>query len=386
MARNALARLGDLGQSVWCDEISRKLLLTGGLESLITDDGVTGVTSNPTIFHKAIANGAEYDERIRESFSGGMGAEEIAESLVVEDIRLAADTLESVHSETGGRDGWVSIEVAPKWARDFERSVSEVMRIRKLVDRPNVMVKVPATDEGVAAFRELTGRGYCVNVTLIFSLERYRQVVEAYLTGLEALVARRSKGNDVAGLGDVHSVASFFVSRVDTAVDERLDALAAQRGAGGESSSKDADRLRSLKGKAAVANAKQAYRLFREAFGDPRWEALRSAGANLQRPLWASTSTKNPAYSDIMYVQELIGSDTVNTIPLETLALFRDHGRAEEETITTDAEEAGAHLGLLADTGLDLEAVAQMLEKDGVNAFASSYEALIAAVEEKSVS
>ncbi|MBN1322240.1 MAG: transaldolase [Thermoleophilia bacterium] len=363
-ATNALARLAEFGQSVWCDDIGRDLLLAGRLLALIEEDGISGVTSNPTIFHKSIVGSSSYDEAVRLLASDGATAGEIMEALMVDDIRLAADQLRPVHLATGSRDGWVSIEVAPTLAYDIQGTVSEAMRIKALVDRPNVLVKVPATEEGVVAVRDLTGYGCSVNVTLIFSLERYRAVMDAYLSGLEALEARRAAGETVPLLGEVHGVASFFVSRLDTAVDKRL-----------------ADRL-DLRGKAAVASAKCAYRLFRETFSGVRWAALEVLGATVQRPLWASTSTKDPAYSDILYVQELIGPDTVNTMPLATVDAFRDHGVAAE-TITAGADEAAAHLAELRALGIDMYETAAGLERDGVRAFVDSHEALLAALEEK---
>ena len=378
MDRNPLARLGEFGQSVWCDDIGRDLLLEGRLGALIENDGVSGVTSNPTIFHKAITRGASYDGAVSGLASAGATTQEIMESLMVEDIRLAADQLAPVHSRTSRRDGWVSIEVAPALAYDTQGTVSEVKRMRALVDRPNVLVKVPATEEGVAAVRDLTGWGYSINVTLIFAVERYREVMEAYMCGLETLLSRRAGGEDLPGPEDVHGVASFFVSRVDTAVDRRLGAIAAEAGI----SDREAANLAALRGKAAVANAKQAYRLFRDTFSGDRWEVLRSQGATVQRPLWASTSTKDPAYSDVLYVQELIGPDTVNTMPLDTMDAFRDHG-LPAETITAGVREVEAHLAALEAVGISLAEITAQLEHDGVRAFVDSYEALQLALDEK---
>lgn len=295
---------------------------------------------------------------------------------MVDDIRLAADQLHPVFAATSSRDGWVSIEVAPALAHDTLSTVAEAMRIRELVDRPNVLIKVPGTEEGVAAVRDLIARGYSINVTLIFSLERYHEVTEAYLSGLEALQAGRAAGKGLPAPRDVHSVASFFVSRVDTAVDKRLDSLA------GEKHGIDASTLAALRGKAAVANAKLAYRFFRETFSSARWCALESEGATIQRPLWASTSTKGPAYSDILYVQELIGADTVNTMPLNTMDAFRDHG-SPAETVTLGVDEAAAHLAALEGVGIDMGEVTSELEREGVRAFAESFEALHAALERR---
>lgn len=378
MDRNPLARLGEFGQSVWCDDIGRDFLLAGRLKALIEEDGVSGVTSNPTIFHRAITRGTSYDQAIAALGSTEATTTEIMETLMVEDIRLAAAELRPIAAATSSRDGWVSIEVAPALAYDAQGTVAEVKRIRALVDRPNILVKVPGTEEGVAAVRDLTGWGYSINVTLIFSLARYRDVMEAYLSGLEALQARRAAGEPVPALSDVHSVASFFVSRVDTLVDRHIDDLIEEAAGSG----RDPAPLRALKGKAAVANAKLAYRLFRETFSGRRWAALRSQGATMQRPLWASTSTKDPAYSDILYVQELIGADTVNTMPLSTMDAFRDHGRPEE-TVSAGAQEAQVHLAALEAAGISMDAVTAQLEREGVRAFVDSFEALRSAIDEK---
>lgn len=378
MERSAVARLRDLGQSVWCDEIGRDLLLSGGLKKLVAQGEVWGVTSNPTIFHKAVAESTGYDAAIEAQALEGASTAEIVETLVVEDIRLACEELYPVFTSTGGLDGWVSIEVDPTLAYDVMGTVQEVMRLKSLVDRPNVMVKVPATLEGVTALRDLTALGYSINVTLIFSLGRYAEVMEAYLSGLEALVSRRGPGESLPSPHEVRSVASFFVSRLDTAVDRRLELLIAERRACGQ----DTGWVEGLKGKAAVASAKLAYRLFQETFAGPRWQALAAQGVNLQRPLWASTSTKNPAYSDILYVQELIGPDTVTTLPLATLDAFRDHG-LPKETVSVAVQEAEEELAALASVGVDLAEITGALEREGVKAFVESAEALQAAVEGK---
>ena len=379
MGSNPLVQLGELGQSVWYDDIGRDLILSGKLKSLIEEDGVVGLTSNPTIFFKAITNGTAYDAAMRRMAEAGAATGDILESLMVEDIRLVAEELRPVYERTRSLDGWVSIEVAPAFAHDTQGTISEVKRVRALVDRPNVFVKVPATAEGVGAIGELTGQGYSINVTLIFSLERYAEVMEAYLSGLELLAARKAAGEELPDPSEVHSVASFFVSRVDTLIDKLLDEKSASEpGASGPRASS----LASLHGKAAVANAKMAYERFRATFAGPRWEALRSRGANLQRPLWASTSTKNPAYSDVLYVQELIGRDTVNTMPLSTIEAFRDHGRPAE-TITSGVEEARASLTALDAEEISMADVTAQLEAEGVLAFADSFEALYIAVDEK---
>jgi len=363
---------------VWCDDIGRDMLLRGDLQKLIDEDGVAGVTSNPTIFHKAITAGDTYDQEIAGLVADGAGDDAVMEALMIKDIGLAAERLRPVYDQTAGLDGYVSIEVAPGLAYDTMATEADVRRIRALLDHRNVLVKVPATSEGVAAIQDLVGQGYSINVTLIFALERYREVMEAYIAGLEQLAARRAAGEQVPALSDVRSVASFFVSRVDTAVDKRLDALAAQAEVEGD----DPSPVLALKGKAAVANAKEAYRLFRETFSGPRWEALALKGANVQRPLWASTSTKNPDYSDILYVQELIGPDTVNTMPLNTIAAYRDHG-APAETVDKGQAEARTHLERLNSLGISMAEVTAQLEEEGVKAFVDSHEALLAALGEK---
>lgn len=382
MERNPLARLADLGQSVWCDDIGREFLLSGRLKALIREDGVSGLTSNPSIFHKAISSSDAYDGDIAALAASGAGVEAIMEALMVADIRTAADELLEIHRATSGRDGWVSIEVSPTLAYDTQGTVAEAVRVRSLVDRPNILVKVPATAEGVAAVQDLISRGCAVNVTLIFSLERYRAVMEAYLRGLEVLHARQHSGETGCVVSQVHSVASFFVSRLDGLVDEHLEEKAAAADAQGSRGAAEATRLRGLRGKAGVANAKQAYRLFCETFRGERWEALRKGSASAQRPLWASTSTKNPAYSDVLYVQELIGPDTVNTMPLKTMDAFRDHGRPAE-TITMGVDQAQAHLTSLAVAGLDMVEMTDRLEREGVEAFVDSHRGLLMAIEQK---
>ena len=382
MQGNPLMRLKDFGQSVWCDDIGKELLDTGGLKELIRRDGLCGVTSNPTIFHKAITGGSAYDADIQTLVSRGASAMEMLESLTFADIGSAAEQLRPVYEETGAKDGYVSIEVAPSLAYDTQGTVSEVKRVRGLIPHPNVLVKVPGTKEGVAAIHDLVGLGYSINVTLIFSVRRYAEVIEAYMTGLETLQARRDSGEAVPALGEVHGVASFFVSRIDTNVDRRLDALAGVAAGSGE----DPERLMGMRGKTAVANAKAAYSLFQESFGESRWEALRAKGATVQRPLWASTSTKDKRYSDILYVQELIGRDTVNTMPLATLDAYRDHGEPLAETVTSDVGGAMAHLRTLHDVGVSMAEVTAQLEAEGVKAFLDSYEALLAALEEKRAS
>lgn len=377
MNHNPLWRLRELGQSVWYDNIGRGLLQTGGLERLIDEYAVVGVTSNPTIFQKAVADSADYDALITESVAGQITTDQTMDRLMSEDVAAACDILRPVFERTSGADGWVSIEVGPSLARDTAGTLAEVHRLRSLVDRPNLLVKIPATKQGVPAIRDAISEGIPINVTLIFSLERYREVMEAYLSGLETLVERRAPGDGGGGLGSVASVASFFVSRVDSAVDKRLEKLIEATDDGGRK-----DMLRGLMGKAAVANAKLAYQEFLRVFSGPRWEALQAKGAKVQRPLWASTSTKNPEYRDVLYVEELIGPHTVNTMPQNTLEAFADHG-VVAETVTEDIEEARAHLRRLEAVGVSMDEVAVELEDEGVKSFADSFDSLWQALDEK---
>ena len=355
-----LREIQRLGQSVWYDNISRDLLESGEIAGLV-ESGVTGLTSNPTIFEKAISAGAVYDDSLASLAAEGLDAIACYESLAFEDIRCAADLLRPAHDASGGADGFACLEVSPRLAHDTEATVAEALRLFAALDRPNAMIKVPATPEGIPAIRRLIGSGINVNVTLIFSLQAHRDVMEAYISGLEDLAA---SGGDVSG---VASVASFFVSRVDTAVDGLLE----QRGASGE-----------LMGRAAIANARMAYRNFREAFDGERFAALKAKGARVQRPLWASTSTKNPAYSDLLYIDNLIGPDTVNTMPPPTLTAFIDHGDVRR---TIDSDDAGAEqtLAALEAAGVSMDAVTDKLLADGVKAFADSFELLLANVEAK---
>lgn len=351
---NPLLELRAQGQSVWLDDIRRDLLTGGGLAKLVEVDGLAGVTSNPSIFEKAIAGSELYDEQIRAALAGnpGMSTNELYEELVVEDIRGAADVLRSVWETSEGVDGYVSLEVSPHLARDPQGTVSEARRLWETVGRPNVMIKVPATDEGIPAIEELIASGMNVNVTLIFSLDHYENAALAYLRG----TSRCSTPGQVA------SVASLFVSRVDTSVDRQLEA-------------RGSDEARSLAGVAAVANARLAYGRFLELFSDT------PATAKSQRPLWASTSTKNPAYRDVKYVEELVAPNTVNTLPRATLDAFRDHGTA---TIGIDAdriEAAARDLERLAGLGVDLERVTSELQEAGVEAFAQAFDRLFATLE-----
>jgi transaldolase/glucose-6-phosphate isomerase len=354
-----LHELGKLGQSIWYDNIRRALLDHGELQALV-DAGVTGVTSNPSIFEKAIAGSADYDEALGELVTRGKSAAEIYEALVIEDIQRTADILRPVYDVTGGVDGYVSLEVSPTLAHDTGGTIAEARRLFATLGRPNVMIKVPATPAGMPAIESLIGEGVNVNVTLMFSLDHYDAVAEAYLAGLEKRVAN---GGD---LSRVASVASFFVSRVDSAVDRALESLQSE----------------SLQGKIAIANAKLTYARFRKTFSGERWEKLVARGARVQRPLWASTSTKNPLYPDTLYVDALIGPDTVNTVPPATLYAFRDHGTVAL-TLEQGLDEAYDQIGRLADLGLDLDAITQQLQDDGVASFAQSFESLVGSITEK---
>ncbi len=347
----------DAGQSPWLDNLRRDWLRDGTLAGLV-DQGIRGVTSNPTIFAKAIEGQDSYDEQIA-TLAGKAGVEDIYWDLVVDDIQAALALLAPVHERADGADGFVSVEVAPALAHDAAGTIEAARHLHQRIDRPNLLVKIPATAEGVPAIRTMIGEGRSVNVTLIFGLSRYAEVIEAYLGGLEDLVA-----SGVEDLSPVASVASFFVSRVDTEVDQRIEATA-----GGTGSD-----LLSLRGRAAVAQARLAYRLFRERFAGPRWEALAARGARVQRPLWASTSTKNPAYPDLAYVDTLIGPDTVNTMPEGTIAAFVDHGTVAR---TIDADDADDVIKALAAAGIEMEDVADTLEAAGVASFASSFDDLM---------
>ena len=362
---NALQEAQRIGQSIWYDNMRRGLLTSGELQRLV-DIGVTGLTSNPTIFEKAIAGSTDYDEAMEALAREGKSTIEAYEALTIEDIQGAADLLRPVYDRTDGSDGFASLEVSPKLAHDTEGTVEEARRLFAELGRPNVMVKVPATPEGVPAIRQLIGEGININVTLIFSLEAYAKVREAYIAGIEDLARRGGDFNRVA------SVASFFVSRVDTAVDALLDGRIRE----------GQQELDSLLGKAAVANAKLAYRAFNQTFGTERFEGLRAEGARVQRPLWGSTGTKNPAYSDVLYVESLMGPDTVNTMPEATLTAFLEHGTADS-TLDRDVDEAEQALDALEAAGVSMEQVTDNLLADGVKAFAASFDTLLENIDEK---
>jgi transaldolase len=356
MAESRLHKLSEAGVSVWIDTLSRDLVHGGELARAIAEDAVVGITSNPTIFEKAISAGEAYDVQLRECAAGGLDVAESFIRLAERDVADACDVLRPVWEQTGGKDGYVSIEVDPTLAYETEETFAQAMRFHGEIDRPNLLVKIPATRPGLPAIEDAIAGGRSINITLIFSLRRYREVVEAYLRGLERLVAG---GGDPA---KVASVASFFVSRVDTETDTRLEALGAPD---------------ELKGKLAVANAKLAYEHYLQAFSGPRWQYLAGKGATPQRCLWASTSTKNPAYRDVVYVEELIAPDTVNTMPEETIRAFQDHGEVKQGSATAAIDQAHALLDELAAAGVDYDVVVATLEAEGVQKFADSYAQLL---------
>jgi transaldolase len=366
-----LQELTALGQSVWLDYIRRGILDNGELESMIREKALRGVTSNPAIFEQAIARSDDYDAAVRALADRGVDANGAYEALAIEDIQRAADLFRDIYEGAGGHDGFVSLEVSPELAHDTEGTLAEARRLWKVVDRPNVMIKVPGTEAGLPAIERLISEGINVNVTLLFSLAGYERVMQAYLAGLE----RRAEAGE--SLERVASVASFFVSRVDTAVDAELEKKIAEAG-----SEAERERLRSLFGRAAVANAKLAYQRFREIFGEERFEKLAAHGARVQRPLWASTSTKNPEYRDVIYVEELIGPDTVNTMPLATVEAFADHGIARR-TLDAKLDEARADLQALADVGIDLDWITEQLQVEGVEKFVVPFRHMLQCVEEK---
>jgi len=359
---NPLLELRKQGQSIWLDYIRRDLLRNGELKDLIANDGLRGVTSNPSIFEKAIDGSSQYDEALRVLFARdpGIEAREIYDELSIEDVRNAADILQPAYRESGGQDGFVSIEPPPQLTRDTQATIKEGQRLWQTVNRPNLMIKVVATKEGIQAVEALIAAGINVNITLMFSLSHYEAVANAYIRGLQ----RCREPQKIA------SVASFFVSRVDTEVDRALDALGSPEAL-------------ALRGKIAIANTKKVYQRFRTIFYGEDFSALRQRGARVQRPLWASTSTKNPQYRDVLYVEELIGPDTVNTLPLATLKAFRDHGSVRGNTVQESLSVAEDQLRSLSNLGIDLDAITEKLQVAGVASFASAYERVLAALEKK---
>ena len=369
MGTSPLLDLQQMGQSVWCDSISRSLLDSGELRRMIAEDGLRGVTSNPSIFEKAISGGTDYDREIRTMARADFSAERIYEVLAIKDIQRAADQFGALFEATGGGDGYVSLEVSPHLAYRTRETVEEARRLWQAVARPNVMIKVPATPAGMPAIRQLLGEGINVNITLMFSMEHYLQVAEAYLQGIETLAAAQPF--------PVASVASFFVSRVDSVVDKLLQERELRAGTAAAR-----ERCRKLLGCAAVANARLVYQKFREIFSGSRFLRLEQKGFRVQRPLWASTSTKNPRYRDVLYVEELIGPDTVNTMPLETLSAFRDHG-VVRATLEKDPDGSRQTWVRLQALGIDMNAVTLKLQEDGVKLFADAFDRLLASIQSK---
>jgi transaldolase len=363
MAESRLHQLSARGQSVWIDYLSRDLLETGELKRMMEEDAVVGVTSNPTIFQKAISHGNAYDEQLKELLEHEDDAKEIFLHLAVRDVENALDLLEPVH-EGNAEDGYVSIEVDPNLAYDTKATYEEAIRLHEWIDRPNLYVKIPGTEAGLKAIENCIAAGRSINVTLLFSLQRHGESMEAYLAGLERFVA---DGGDPA---QVRSVASFFVSRVDTEADKRLEAIGTEEAL-------------ALRGKLAIANARLAYERYQQAFSGSRWEALAARGALPQRCLWASTSTKNPDYRDVLYVEELIGPHTVNTMPEETIQAFQDHGEVRGDTVLDGVDEAHRLLEQLAAVGVDYDDVVATLEKEGVEKFSDSFAELLDGVRAK---
>jgi transaldolase len=363
MKTNQLLKIKEFGQSVWMDYIQRGMLRKGGLIRLIDEDGLAGVTSNPAIFDKAIAESSDYDDAIRSLALAGKSVEEMYQELTVADIQLAADQFQKIYDQSEGQDGFVSLEVSPRLAHDANATIEEARRLWAVVSRPNVMIKVPGTREGLIAFRQLISEGININVTLLFGLPRYREVAAAYISGLETRAAQR------ISLEQVVSVASFFLSRIDVLVDPFLEKL--MKAGGSEVSVAE-----QLHGQVAIASAKIAYQIYEEIYSSERFKKLSALGARTQRVLWASTGTKNPAYSDVKYVEPLIGQDTINTMPPETLDAYRDHG-SPAPRLKERMAEARLMLERLGELGIDIDAVTQQLEDEGVDKFIRPYDKLL---------
>jgi transaldolase len=363
---NPLQELRHYGQSIWLDYIRRSLMTTGELKRLVEEDGLSGMTSNPAIFEKAIAESSDYKDVLQALAWSDLGAKDIYERLAVDDIRMAATVLEPVFRATEGYDGYVSMEVSPYLAHDTQGTIEEAKRLCKMIARPNVMIKVPATPEGIPAIEELTAQGVNVNVTLIFSLEVYEEVALAYIRGMERLSITRQD------LSDIASVASFFVSRIDTAVDKLID----ERSAASSDPEKRGD-LQNIRGKVAIANAKLAYLAWKDIFTTSLWKRLEAKGARTQRLLWASTGTKDPAYSDVLYIEGLIGPDTINTMPPSTLKAFKDHGRVRP-TLTEHVEQAYHTMNALQTSGISFKVVTDQLLADAVTKFSKPFDSLLA--------
>jgi transaldolase len=372
MNKNALIGLKEIGQSVWLDNLSRKLIQSGELKRLIDEDGLSGITSNPTIFQKAISGSTDYDSSLQKMIDKGVKDEkELFLGLAMEDVSEAADLLWPTYQSANGQDGFVSIEVSPDLAYDTDATISEARRLFSTIGKKNILVKVPGTKQGLPAIEQLTSEGVNVNVTLLFSTERYEEVAEAYLKGLER---RASKGQPI---DEIASVASFFVSRVDTLTDKLLEARPSSA-----TSKAEKDKMANLSGKAAVANAKIAYKKYRSIFSDRRFLTLKAKGGHLQRILWGSTGTKNPKYSDIKYVEELIAPDSINTLPEATIQAFKDHGQAKI-TINNDLKEVERLFPELKSMGIDIREVTEQLEKEGVQLFSDSFFALLKEIARK---
>jgi transaldolase len=359
-----LAELSELGVSIWLDDLSRERLQSGNLAELIRDKHVVGVTTNPTIFANALSKGSAYDEQVSELAKRGADVDSVVREVTTTDVRNAADLFRDVYTKTGGVDGRVSIEVEPGLAKDTDGTVAQAQDLWKTVDRPNVLIKIPATQEGIPAIARTLAEGISVNVTLIFSVARYQEVMDAFLEGLERAKANGHK------LSDIHSVASFFVSRVDAEVDKRIDALGTSE-------------ANALKGEAAIANARLAYAAFQDVFGTDRWKALAADGAHAQRPLWASTGVKDPAYADTRYVDELVVKDTVNTMPEKTMDAAADHARLHGDAVTGTGEQAAEVFEALQQAGIDIDDVYKVLEDEGVEKFDKSWSELLDTVSDQ---
>ncbi|HUF52702.1 MAG TPA: transaldolase [Dehalococcoidia bacterium] len=368
---NPLLELKNYGQSIWYDNLNRELLATGKLQQMVDEDGVTGGTSNPSIFEKAVGSGDYYDAHLSEVVREGVTLDEVFDALTVTDVAGSCDAFLPIYERTEGHDGFASLEVSPAIADDTDATIRDAKRLFAALDRPNAMIKIPGTEAGLPAIEECLAAGLNINITLLFGVQNYEQVAWAFIKALER---RAEAGQPVDRIA---SVASFFVSRVDNMVDKQLEERIAA--ADGDLEKR---RLQALLGKAGVANAKIAYAKFNEIFSSARWRALAGKGARVQRPLWASTSTKNPDYRDVLYVEELIGPDTINTLPQNTLDAFRDHGIVAE-TLTRDVDAAFAHVAELEEIGIDFTAVTDQLQVDGVQAFIESFESARKTVEEK---
>jgi transaldolase len=368
---NPLLQLKTQGQSVWYDTVDRAQLYNGLFKRLVDEDGIVGVTSNPTIFQKSISQGDAYDEQMTQLIREGKSTGEIYEALAIRDIRTVADMMLPIYERANRQDGFVSLEVSPDLAHNTEATLSEARRLWKKVDRPNLMIKIPATPEGLPAVRQTLLEGMNINITLIFSIDDYHKVVDAYIGALEERIV---EGKDI---GHIASVASFFVSRVDTLVDQLLEIKMKA-----SSDSAEQEKLKSLEGKAAIANARLVYQDFKRIFHAPRFETLKHSGAHVQRPLWASTSTKNPAYRDVLYAEELIGPDTVDTMPLETIENFRDHGNVRM-SVEDNIQQARDELAELETIGIHYDQVTKQLQDEGVQKFADSFHELFKGIESK---